>query len=224
MQVKVGEEEGSEATGVLGLDMTLKKLQLAFEKGKANKRNPCGEGEKEAGKRGALLTTEEILEEVFHWKVGTNASGGGQGEQHQQKRKKTTKSKVKDNRCKEEVNLVVKKILMSKKKPKGLKKGDKKKPVEQSKEKVWDGMKQVASEVPVARKVKKRDGQKKPGGKGEKGAEEEAEQIMGGILDKVMMKVISGETGVISKEKKVSEANPVIKIDRPVILLYFIHW
>jgi hypothetical protein len=35
------------------------------------------------------------------------------------------------------------------------------------------------------------------------------------------MKVISEETGIISKEKKVSKANPVIKIGRPVISLYF---
>jgi hypothetical protein len=153
------------------------------------------------------------LEEVFHWKVGTNASGGGQGEQHQQKRKKTTKTKLKDNRCNEEVNRVVKKILLSKNKPQGLKKGEgnKKRLVEQSKEQVWNGMKEVPSEVPVARKAKKKDVQKKPGGKGD------------GIRDEVLMKVISEETGIISKEK-VSEANPVIKIGRPVISLYLIHF
>jgi hypothetical protein len=206
-QVKAGEkEESSKATDVPGLDMTIEKPRPAFK--------PWEKREK--GGR---------LEELFHWKVATDVSGGSQGEQLQQKTKKTTKTKVKkDNRCKEEVNLAVKKILMSKNRPKGLKKGNKKKPAEQSKEKVWDGMKQVASEVPVARKVKKRDVQKKPGGKGEKRAEEEAEQIVGRILDKVLMKVISEETGVISKEKKVSKANPVIKIGRPVILLYFIDW
>ena len=142
------------------------------------------------------------LEDIYHWRVKNQESRKKEvGQKPKKQKHSSNKALAVDNTCKESINQTVRRILLSRFKPKGEKtsSNQNKESKCQPKNSSWKGQREAPSEIPMARK---RCGLK-ASAHGRKG---EAEKVVKGILDEVLVKVGPEGSATVEKNGSVREA------------------